>query len=186
MADNNSLLPDSFSTELGGVSSELTRISSLADGVARSITSAFRSAVVDGKSLNSVLGEIVTSFSNLVLKAALQPVSSALSSFVSSLFGSTGTSSLGGVQAFAKGGVIASPSYFPLGGGTGLAGEAGPEAIMPLVRGSDGSLGVAGAGGGAVTVNFNVTAQDAGSFATSEAELSAMLLRAVKRGTRGS
>jgi phage-related minor tail protein len=30
--------------------------------------------------------------------------------------------------------------------GTGLMGEAGPEAIMPLRRGSDGSLGVVAAG----------------------------------------
>ena len=184
MADN--LLPESFSTELGGVSSELGRISTLADGVARSITTAFRSAVADGKSLNSVLGDLVTSLSNVGLKAALQPVGTLISSFVSSLFAGTGSTSLGGVQAFAKGGVIASPTYFPLGGGTGLAGEAGPEAIVPLARGPDGSLGIAGGGAGGVTVNFNVTAQDARSFAQSEAELSAMLLRAVRRGTRAS
>ena len=92
---------------------------------------------------------------------------------------------LGGVTPFAKGGVIASPSYFPLGRGTGLMGEAGPEAIMPLQRGADGRLGVAG-GGGAVNVTFNVTTSDARSFAASEAEVSAMLLRAVRRGTRGS
>ena len=40
---------------------------------------------------------------------------------------------------------------------------------------------------GAVTnVTFNVATPDARSFAASEAELSAMLLRAVKRGTRAS
>jgi phage-related minor tail protein len=81
--------------------------------------------------------------------------------------------------------VVNTPSYFPTRGGLALAGEAGPEAIMPLARGPDGRLGVAGAGG-AVTVNFNVTAADARSFAASEAEVSAMLLRAVKRGTRAS
>lgn len=89
------------------------------------------------------------------------------------------------MKPFAKGGVIATPSYFPMSGGLGLMGEAGPEAIMPLARGADGRLGVAGGGGG-VQVTFNVTASDARSFAASEAELSAMLLRAVKRGTRGS
>jgi phage-related minor tail protein len=182
------LFPDDFGNELDGVSGQLTEVNALANGVAKTITGAFRSAVTDGKSLNSVLGDIVTSFSSLALKAALQPVGNLISGFVSNLFtgGAGGGPSLGGVQAFAKGGVISSPSYFPLGGGTGLAGEAGPEAIMPLVRGSDGSLGVAGGGGGAVTVNFNVTAQDARSFAASEAELSAMLLRAVKRGGRAS
>jgi phage-related minor tail protein len=89
------------------------------------------------------------------------------------------------VTRFAKGGVIAAPSYFPTQSGMALAGEAGPEAIVPLSRGADGRLGIAGGGGG-VTVTFNVTASDARSFAASEAEISAMLLRAVKRGTRAS
>lgn len=90
-----------------------------------------------------------------------------------------------GVTAFASGGTIAAPTYFPMRGGMGLAGEAGPEAILPLARGVDGKLGVRGGGGGAVNVTFNVTARDAESFRRSEAELSAMLARAVARGRRG-
>ena len=47
---------------------------------------------------------------------------------------------------FAKGGVISSPTLFKFANGaqmqTGLMGEAGPEAIMPLRRGPDGKLGV--------------------------------------------
>ena len=81
--------------------------------------------------------------------------------------------------------MIAAPAYFPTGRGLGVAGEAGPEAIMPLARGPDGRLGVA-VGGAAVTVTLNVTAADVQSFRASEAELSAMLLRAVRRGTRAS
>ncbi len=55
----------------------------------------------------------------------------------------------GAIQPFASGGVIGTPTYFPLrSGGVGLAGEAGPEAIMPLARGPDGRLGVAASGGG--------------------------------------
>lgn len=184
MADETSSSGDDLAAELGGVSSRLGEIDSLANSVSRSITSAFRAAASDGKSLNSVLGTIAESFSQIALKAALQPVSNLIAGFVSNLFTGTGPA-LGSVQAFAKGGVISSPTYFPLGGGTGLAGEAGPEAIMPLVRGSDGSLGVAGGGGG-VTVNFNVTTPNPKSFTQSQAEISAMLLRAVKRGTRAS
>lgn len=71
-------------------------------------------------------------------------------------------------SAFAKGGtftnqVVAKPTYFRFakgsGFGTGLMGEAGPEAIMPLTRGADGSLGVSasGIGGGDVQVNIPVT-----------------------------
>ncbi len=75
------------------------------------------------------------------------------SGLFSGLFGSAkGNVFLNGnLQAFAEGGVVSSPALFPMAGGrTGLMGEAGPEAIMPLARGSDGKLGVrAGLGGGA-------------------------------------
>lgn len=49
------------------------------------------------------------------------------------------------VQAFAQGGIVSKPTLFPMANGAGLMGEAGPEAIMPLRRGSDGKLGVAAA-----------------------------------------
>ena len=141
--------------------------------------------MTEGKSFKSLLGDIAKSFADIALKAAIQPLGNLLGGLVGNLFAGTNPA-LGGVTAFAKGGVIASPSYFPMGQGLGVAGEAGAEAIMPLSRGSDGRLGVAGGGGGAVTVHFNVTASDAKSFVRSEAELSAMLLRAVKRGSRSS
>lgn len=182
MADE--LFPEGFHDELSSVSLELARIGSLADGVARSISAGFRGALLEGKSLKSVLGDIARSFADIALKAAIKPLGDMVGGLIGNLFAGTNPA-LGNVTPFAKGGVIATPSYFPLAGGLGLAGEAGPEAVMPLARGPDGRLGVAG-GGGAVHVTFNVTASDARSFAASEAELSAMLLRAVKRGTRGS
>ncbi|MCW5721955.1 MAG: phage tail tape measure protein [Devosia sp.] len=170
--------------ELSDVSLELERIGTLADGVARTVSNAFRGALSEGKSFRSVLGDIAKAFADIALKAALKPLGTMVGGLVENLFGAANPA-LAGVTPFAKGGVIAAPSYFPLGKGLGLAGEAGPEAIMPLTRGADGRLGVAG-GGGAVNVTFNVTAQDARSFAQSEAEVSAMLLRAVRRGTRGA
>jgi phage-related minor tail protein len=42
-----------------------------------------------------------------------------------------------------------------------LAGEAGPEAVLPLNRGSNGELGVNANGMGTINVNFNITAVDA-------------------------
>ncbi|SFV35858.1 hypothetical protein SAMN05216456_2257 [Devosia crocina] len=179
MAGN--LFGDDFGDELSSVSLELERIGDLADGVARSVTSAFRGALTEGKSFRSVLGDIASAFADIALKAALKPLGTLVGGLVENLF----TAANPAVTPFAKGGVIASPSYFPLGAGLGLAGEAGPEAIMPLARGPDGRLGVAGGGGG-VHVTFNVSATDARSFAASEAEVSAMLLRAVRRGSRGS
>ncbi len=182
---STSLFGDDFRDELGDVSVELERIGDLADGVARSISTAFRGALTEGKSFRSVLSDIARAFADIALKAAIKPLGSLVGGLVENLFTATNPA-LGGVTPFAKGGVIAAPSYFPLGRGMGLAGEAGPEAIMPLQRGPDGRLGVAVGGGAAVHVTFNVTASDARSFAASEAEISAMLLRAVKRGARAS
>lgn len=58
----------------------------------------------------------------------------------------------GGVHTFAKGGtftnkVVTTPKTFRFANGTGLMGEAGPEAILPLSRASDGRLGVVAQGG---------------------------------------
>ena len=60
------------------------------------------------------------------------------------------------IQAYANGGVVNGPTTFPMNGGkTGLMGEAGPEAIMPLKRGSNGKLGVQMEGGGGQNVVIN-------------------------------
>jgi len=56
-----------------------------------------------------------------------------------------------GLHAYANS-IVDRPTVFPFARGVGLMGEDGPEAIMPLKRGPDGSLGVAG-GGSNVTVN---------------------------------
>lgn len=55
------------------------------------------------------------------------------------------------LTAFASGGIVNGPTLFPMAGGAGLMGEAGPEAIVPLTR-QNGKLGV-GASPVAVTVN---------------------------------
>ncbi|MGE0524381.1 MAG: phage tail tape measure protein [Variibacter sp.] len=61
----------------------------------------------------------------------------------------------GNVIPFARGGIVARPTLFKMASGAGLMGEAGPEAIMPLKRGPDGRLGVAGGAGG-VSIVSNV------------------------------
>lgn len=58
-----------------------------------------------------------------------------------------------GVQFFANGGVVGSPTMFGMAGGKmGVMGEEGPEGILPLKRGKDGKLGVIAHGGGNSTV----------------------------------
>lgn len=182
---DNQLFGESLSAELSDLSVELERIEDLGDAVARSLSRAFRDAITEGASLKSVLTDVSRAFADIALKAAFKPVETLISGAVESLFAATNPA-LSGVTPFAKGGVIAAPTYFNLGSGTGLAGEAGPEAVLPLTRGADGRLGVSAAGGQSTTINFNVTASDARSFIAAEAEISAMLLRAVRRGTRAS
>jgi lambda family phage tail tape measure protein len=50
--------------------------------------------------------------------------------------------SSGRVTAFAGGGIVSQPTMFNYSGGTGVMGEAGYEAVMPVARGADGKLGV--------------------------------------------
>ena len=61
----------------------------------------------------------------------------------------------------------------------------GPEAVLPLARGPDGTLGVRSGAAQPIAVTFNVTTADAESFRKSEAQVTAMLARAVARGRRG-
>ena len=186
MTQYTSIFGDENFAELNDVSVELERINDLGRDVAKTLTGAFRSAALEGKSLNSLLGDIGKSFADIALKAALKPLGNLVSNLVEGVFTATNPA-LQNIMPFAKGGVVNTPSYFSLGAGNiGLAGEAGAEAILPLARGSDGRLGVASSGQGATTISFNVNASDARSFVGAEAEISAMLLRAVKRGTRAS
>lgn len=188
-----------------------------AKGLARALSSAFTGLVVQGKDLGSVLEQLGVRLSNLALTAALKPLESGLSSLFSSAVGGLAFAkggvidggrvaafARGGVleghapsgagearvRPFARGGVVASPSYFPLSGNGatyGLMGEKGAEAIMPLTRGADGSLGVRTADGGARnTVTVNVSTPDLGAFRRSDAYLSGLVARAVSRAQRGS
>ena len=89
-------------------------------------------------------------------------------SFFSGLFGGGGSSprwdlnALGGVYASPSlsafsGSVVNRPTAFAFANGAGLMGEAGPEAILPLKRGSNGKLGVQSGGGRAVNITVNVS-----------------------------
>jgi hypothetical protein len=75
----------------------------------------------------------------------------------------------GYLTAFAGGGVVDSPTLFPMRNGAGLMGEAGPEAILPLKRGADGKLGVSadGKSGGDIVVHntFTISGSDEATVA---------------------
>ncbi len=180
----------------------MTQLEARSKSFGAALSSALKSASVDGKSLEDVLKSLGNRITDIALSAGMRPlenlVNSAAGSLTSSLTGSLsgGLSSLlgfakggvpGAIQPFAAGGIVSAPTYFPMGDGVGLMGEAGSEAILPLKRGPDGRLGVAAGAGGAAsqTIVFNVSTPDAGSFRKSEAQVSAMLTRATARGRRG-
>ncbi|HEV7286275.1 MAG TPA: phage tail tape measure protein [Kaistia sp.] len=168
-----------ITADTSAFTASLDGLAKQADGFSGAISRAFRDAVVGGKEFDDILKNLALRFSTMALNAALKPIESGIGGLLSGLVGS-----LGGVKPFAKGGVVASPTYFPLSGGLGLVGEAGAEAIMPLSRGPDGRLGVSG-GGAPVTVNIAIQTPDAQSFRKSEAHVAATLARAVGRGRRG-
>jgi phage-related minor tail protein len=186
-------LQDTSST-LDGLTAKTQALTISAGGFARAMTQAFSSSVSGGKQFDDVLKTLALRVSSLAVTAAFKPLTASLTSGISSLFsglaGSIG--SFGGVQAhalgaikpFATGGVIGAPSYFPMmDGGVGLAGEAGPEAIMPLSRGPDGRLGVAGKGGGN-SITVQIATPDLDSFRRSESYIAGQIARAVARGQR--
>ena len=128
-------------------------------------------AMIDGTlsvkdAFKSMASEIIKELYRVLV--VQQMVNAAKLAFGGGLFGGASWSADGdvvgssGIQAYANGGVVDSPTMFQHGGGLGVMGEAGPEAIMPLKRGSNGKLGVQMEGGsqGNVVINqsFNFQA----------------------------
>ena len=183
----------SVELDLNGADRALDELRDKADAFGGALSGALKAATVDGRNLDDVLRTLGNRMVGIALDAGVKPLEQLISTSISGLSGSLGRVlpfASGGVPGrltqFADGGVVGGPSYFPMqGGDVGLMGEAGAEAILPLSRGADGRLGVAAGGGQAVNVTFNVTTPDAPSFSKSEAQITAMLARAVGRGRRG-
>lgn len=191
MPDSTDLL--STSSTLDGLSLKTKDLTASAGGFARAMTQAFSASVSGGKQFDDVLKSLALRISDLALRLAFKPLEKSLASGISSLLsGLTGVGgdaakkvegASGAIKPFAAGGVIGTPTYFPLtNGGVGLAGEAGPEAIMPLRRGPDGRLGIAGGGGN--TINVQIATPDLDNFRRSESYITGQIARAVARGQR--
>jgi lambda family phage tail tape measure protein len=97
-----------------------------------------------------------------VKEQVMAPLMAGAKGLWASLFSANGNAfGPSGLLAFANGGVVNSPTMFGYGAGNiGIMGEAGPEAIVPLSRGTDGKLGVKSQGGAApINVQVNVVNQ---------------------------
>ncbi len=122
------------------------------------LTYAFKDAIMNSKNLGDALNNLANRVQDMLVNKALDSLLGGM--FASMKFAKGAAFSAGGVTAFASGGVVNSPTMFPMRGGVGLMGEAGAEAIMPLTRTSNGDLGVKAVGSGTVintSININVT-----------------------------
>ncbi len=171
-------------------------VGTLTTGIGSGLRRAFEGLAFDGLKLSDALKGIARSMADTAFGVALKPIEQALSGaiaqgvngLVSGIlpFANGGAFTQGRVMPFAKGGVVSQPTAFPMRGATGLMGEAGAEAIMPLQRGSDGRLGVAASGGAgrAVNVTFNVSTPDVAGFQRSQSQIASQLGRLLARGER--
>ncbi|AHD00851.1 phage tail tape measure protein [Leisingera methylohalidivorans] len=196
--DGASGMAAAFAEVLGRVKegfSETGRDAQVLDrSLSKGLRRAFDGLVFDGDSLSASMDRLARSMIRTTYNAAMKPVANhaggLISDGIGSLIGSIlpfaggAAFSQGKVMPFAKGGVVTGPVSFPMRGATGLMGEAGPEAILPLTRGADGSLGVRSQGGGGVNVVMNVTTPDVKGFERSRSQIAAQLSRALSRGGR--
>ena len=172
-------------------------VETLSKGMSRGLRRAFDGVVFDGMKLSDALQTIAKSMVNTAYSAAIRPVANHFGDLIAGgvtgaiqgilPFEKGGSFSQGRVMPFARGGVVSGPVTFPMRGGMGLMGEAGPEAIMPLTRGPDGRLGVQAAGGGrAINIVMNVSTPDVQGFQRSQGQIAAQMSRALGRGQRNS
>lgn len=169
-------------------------VNTLSSGISGGLRKAFDGLVFDGMKLNDALKSVASTIVDTVYSIAIKPVTGALGGLLAQgvagvmgagmPFANGGAFSQGKVMPFAKGGIVGAPTTFPMRGGRGLMGEAGPEAIMPLARGPDGRLGVQAGGGRAVNVVMNITTPDVQGFQRSQSQVAAQVSRALARGQR--
>lgn len=198
------IVPRPAPDDLDRAEREMRELNRLAALFGRTITGAFAQGSASGKSFDDTLKRLYMRLSDVAMQAALRPLEKQASSILTKIFSGIFTwppKAKGGsgdgrsdipagflsIQPFASGGVIGTPTYFPLSsGGLGLAGEAGPEAILPLTRTAGGKLGVAAAGGApSASIVVNIATPDADSFRRSEVYVTGQIARAVARGQRG-
>lgn len=166
-----SRINDTFSTSKDA----LNALDQVSMRFGQTLTNAFAKASLEGKNFESVLQSI----GNRLMAVAAKDIAPNLGNIISSSLSSYTTA----LSSFANGGIVSTPRMFQQSDGTpSLAGEAGPEAILPLQRGPDGKLGLKA--DRAMVVNVTITTPDVEGFARSEQQVAAALARAVSRGRR--
>ncbi len=161
-----------FTTLLGRTSQEAETLNDVVGVLGQGFIDAFEGAIQRGESLSDVLKGLALDLAHLAAQSGADALIGSLlgglfggggpgplpdpAGFAETIIPSArGNVFAGGIgdliaatqgataaRRFARGGVLESPTLFRFARGVGLAGEAGPEAILPLARMSDGKLGV--------------------------------------------
>ena len=118
-----------------------------ANSIATNLTALITGTQKDWRvALKNIANDIATTIIKALILRALTSVGGSIFGSVAPVPSAKGSYFDGGTSYFASGGVFDKPTQFAfLSGGQkrkGVMGEAGPEAIMPLVRGPDGKLAV--------------------------------------------
>ena len=177
----------SIDLDTSDLRAELNNLNGLGQRFGQTMVRSFAGAITSGRKFSDVLRSLALSLSRQALSAAIRPLGNALGGLFGNLLGSASGNafSQGRLKPFANGGIVNSPTLFPLRGATGLMGEAGPEAVLPLARGPDGRLGVqAGNGGSRINITMNISSPDVAGFQQSQSQIAATMLRAIERGNR--
>ena len=156
---------------------ELTESEKLLGSIKESIATGLSNAIIgliDGtKSLAESLRGILKQVGAIAIQFGVKSLLG---------FADGGVFQQGKLMAYADGGIIGKPTLFPMANGMGLAGEAGPEAIMPLRRSPSGRLGVeaTGTGFGSVVVNVDATGSSVQGSQPNSAQLGKAIGAAVQ------
>lgn len=176
---------------------------------ARNIQDALGQTIAD--TLSGDFQNIGQMWKNLLIRMASEAAAAQIGAALFGGYGKGGNSDIGGLFGdilklvasssggglplpsleFASGGIFGAggrlldaPRIFPFANGIGVAGEAGPEAIMPLKRGKDGKLGVAAQGGTGTTVQVTYAPQIHVDSRADRAATAAVVSQAVQQSQR--
>jgi hypothetical protein len=170
---------------------EIDRIRQLGDQMGAAFGRAFEDMVIGAMDAKEALRQLALELQRILLRSLVtQPLGNAISGVVQGIIPTVISAkgnvfSGGNVVPFASGGVVDRPTMFPLRGNkTGLMGEAGPEAILPLTRGAGGKLGVKAESTGpqkVVNLTMNISTPDAGSFRKSRRQIAQDMRKSMNR-----
>lgn len=176
------IYPD-VATALSSVEAQAMRVNDAMRGLSGAIESSISTGLSDlvsgSKSAKDAFSDmadgIVKAIQKMVIQMMIvQPLMRGLQGALGGIFGPGAPlnilpNALGGVFPANDNGIsrysnqiVSHPTIFPFARGVGLMGEAGPEAIMPLKRAPDGSLGVSAQGGRGGAPVINIINQSSG------------------------